>query len=110
MPFVSRDAGGAITAIFDRPSEQAAEELPADHPEISLFLGRTEADAESLARTDAGMGRVVEDLIEILIEKRVLLLTDLPQAVLEKISRRRALRGAFFEFEGLLSADKDKII
>ena len=42
--------------------------------------------------TDAGMSRVVEDLVTVLINKGVILRTDLPAAALTKINARRIIR------------------
>ena len=85
MPFVKRDENGLITAIYDRRVEQLGEELPADYPEITGFLervGRTSPMRENLDRSDPAMGRVLEDLIECLIEKRLI------------CRRRRSIRSA----------------
>jgi len=49
---------------------------------------------ELLANTDAGMARVVEDLINILIIKGVIIDTDLPEITKDKIKQRQDLRAA----------------
>jgi len=113
MPFVKRDESGAISAIYDRRERQIGEELAADHPEISEFierLGRTAPIRENLGSSDSAMGRVLEDLIDCLIEKRLILVTDLPSDALSKISQRRDLRQEMQAMAGLLSDDTDKII
>ena len=113
MPYVKRDENGLITAIYDRRVQQVGEELPADHPEITAFLermGRTSMMRENLDQSDPAMGRVLEDLIECLIEKRLILVSDLPLDALQKISRRRTLREDMHAVTGLLSDDTDKII
>ncbi len=113
MPFVKRDESGSITAIYDRRVKQVGEELAADHPEITAFLermGRTLPMRENLDRSDSAMSRVLEDLIECLIEKRLILITDLPPDALKKISDRRNLREDMQSLAGLLSDDTDKII
>ena len=110
MPFVRRDESGAVVAIFEQDCPEATEELAADHPDVDAFLERIQDSRGELARTDQGMGRVLEDLIDTLIDKNILLITDLPMAAVEKIARRRALRGKPFGFEGLFEADKDKIV
>ncbi|MDP6474702.1 MAG: hypothetical protein QF449_07290 [Alphaproteobacteria bacterium] len=113
MPFIKRDENGEITAIYDRRVQQVGEELPPDHPEITQFLermGRTTAMREGLDRSDPAMGRVLEDLIECLIEKRLILITDLPSEALNKISQRRNFREDMQAVTGLLSDDTDKII
>jgi len=47
---------------------------------------------EQLAATDAGMIRTIEDILTALVVKKLILKTDIPQAVLDKISAREALR------------------
>jgi hypothetical protein len=113
MPFVKRDETGAIAAIFDRRERQVGEKLPANHPEITEFLervGRTAPLRENLGRSDSSMGRVLEDLIDCLIDKRLILVTDLPSDALQKISQRRDLRKEMQAVAGLISDDTDKII
>ena len=113
MPFVSRDKTGTITSLFDRPNELATEELSSAHPDVADFLKRTSDPSslqDNLSGSDTNMGRVLEDLIECLIDKRVILLTDLPPAALEKISYRRQLRGKLLGFETIISLDTAKVI
>jgi hypothetical protein len=102
MPHVLRDAQGQIMAIFDRPSPGRTEELASDDPEIAVFLGGADGHDRNFVRADLDFIRVLEDLIEILIDRRLILMTDLPiEAQNKLISRgrlRRALRGA----DGLL--------
>lgn len=56
------------------------------------------------------MGRVLEDLIDCLIDKRLIFVTDLPSDALQKISQRRDLRKEMQAVAGLISDDTDKII
>jgi hypothetical protein len=104
MPFVRRNAQGRIVALHDE--EEAAsyasvpgysiERLPGTHPDVVAFLGTDLA--ESFNGLDASFIRVVEDLIDVLIEKGVLRLTDLPseaqRKLLERKGMRRKLKGA----------------
>ncbi|MBT5675798.1 MAG: hypothetical protein HOJ07_08920 [Rhodospirillaceae bacterium] len=113
MPFVKRDGSGAITAIFDGDGGESGEELAADHPEITAFLerlGRTAPIRENLDQSDSNMGRVLKDLIECLVEKRLILVTDLPSEALNKISQRSDMREELRAVTDLLSDDSDKII
>lgn len=45
-----------------------------------------------LAQTDLALARVLEDLIDVLIDRQVLRFTDLPQAAQDKLVQRRSLR------------------
>lgn len=48
--------------------------------------------AAELARTDAGMIRVIDDLVAVLLAKQLLSPEDLPQEVRDKLVERDALR------------------
>lgn len=106
MPYVSRDANGAICAIFQKANAKAREELAPDHPEIAAFLERTggsETIQIDLRTTDSEMSRVLEDLIQCLLEKRLILEADLPPVALDKITYRRNLRDRIQELSRLMS-------
>lgn len=45
-----------------------------------------------LVQSDLALARVLEDLIDVLIERQVLRFTDLPQAAQDKLVQRRSLR------------------
>ncbi|WP_341678343.1 hypothetical protein [Niveibacterium sp. SC-1] len=90
MPFVRRNANGEIVAVFRDPSEDAREEVLAGDPQLLSFLGRD--PGESFSSLDAGFIRVLEDLIDALIQKGVLRVTDLPHEAQRKLSERKGLR------------------
>ncbi|WP_374515509.1 hypothetical protein [Niveibacterium sp.] len=90
MPFVRRNPQGEIVAILRDQEADAQEELPNDHPDLLAFLGRD--PGESFAALDADFIRVLEDLIDALIDKGVLRVTDLPHGAQRKLSARKGLR------------------
>lgn len=47
---------------------------------------------QALAKSDAELARVTEDLISLLVKKGTILFTDLPDAVQTKLLDREALR------------------
>jgi hypothetical protein len=113
MPFVSRDEDGNVIAIFDRANKQAQQELSLDHPDILDFLSRSGETSEiqvSLSGSDPDMGRVLEDLIQVLIDKRLIAKDDLPSPALDKISYRKRLRTELLRLSQLVSGSEDKII
>jgi hypothetical protein len=87
MPYVLRDASGAIISLH-RDAVPAAELLPDHHAEVQAFLGRT-AD---FGRLDADFVRVLEDLIDTLILRNVISITDLPPQAQAKLLARKSLR------------------
>ncbi len=101
MPYVARDPSGRITAVYDRPNEAAAERCRVDDPDLLHFLGAGEEDTEALSAlvsSDLDVIRVVEDLILLLIEMRVLMLTELPKAAQHKLARRHELRSKMSDY------------
>lgn len=116
MPYVSRGPDGKVTALFDGPREDAQEELPPSHPDVAQFLsaaGGTAQMAENprqaLAQSDLEMIRVIEDLIELLIEKGTILITDLPEGAQEKLMQRHKLRG-IMSFMDVPVGEEDDIL
>lgn len=91
MPYVCRDTTGAIASLHRATSALATEYLPDQHPEISAFIGRSDS-AEQFARLDADFVRVLEDVIDTLISKNILNITDLPVEAQAKLFSRKNYR------------------
>jgi hypothetical protein len=91
MPFVKRDEQGAIVAISQLQEAGFSEELPTGSPELTAFLHAMDV-ASSIDATDQDFVRVLEDVVELLIEKGVILFTDLPESAQEKVMLRQQLR------------------
>ncbi|WP_028452480.1 hypothetical protein [Chitinilyticum aquatile] len=91
MPYVRRNSQGEITAIYRDPEDGAEEFLPQHSPEIAGFVGQ-QPESELFQGLDIGLIRVLEDLIDVMIQKNLLRLTDLPQPAQEKLLSRKRLR------------------
>jgi hypothetical protein len=105
MPFVARDGQGRIVAIYAAAREGAREQLSADDPELQKFIGASHDDAgarERLLESDLQLVRVLEDLIDVLIAKRVILFTDLPPVARAKLGYRRGLREKLADLGGIM--------
>lgn len=114
MPYVQRDASGQISAIFQKPGKDASEFLPNNHPDIQGFfggilpqIGRDQASAR-LTETDISLIRVIEDIIDMLIDKNVITFTDLPLEAREKIMLRKSTRERLFGTSDIIESE-DKI-
>ena len=59
-----------------------------------------------LSISDVALVRVLEDLINTLIDKKVILFTDLPLAAREKLSTREKIRGHLSNLDNLMSDDE----
>ncbi len=111
MPYVVRDASGQIVKLLAEKSPEATEELQPGDPALLAFLVQAREDGglqNALAASDLDMIRVLEDLIAILIDKRIIVLTDLPPQAQQKLSRRYELRSKLADL-GEIVADMDEV-
>jgi hypothetical protein len=92
MPFVRRNAEGRIDSLHRAASGDAAEFLSDDHPDVRAFIGLSDAAQEDFSRLDADFVRVIEDVIDTLIVKNVLNITDLPEQAQAKLFARKSFR------------------
>jgi len=93
MRYVARDETGQVVAVSLVQDAAHPEALQEDAPELLAFArGLSEPDA--LAESDLGMARVLEDLIDLLIDKALIRFTDLPGPAQDKLLNRRSLRHA----------------
>jgi len=123
MPFIRRDASGQISALYREQAAEAGDYLPPNHPEVLGFMGMVTPPAPSqsspepapsegrggnMVNSDLEMIRVYEDLVDILISKHVVVLTDFPQAAQEKLMRRKRLRSSFSSLTEALAVEEDE--
>ena len=114
MAFVKRDADGKITAVSLQATEENPEEVALDDPELGIFLRHSLLEyvaQRHWVESDLGLARVVEDLIDLLIEKNVFRFHDLPEAAQQKLIQRRGLRREFAYVETLFGdPDDDELV
>jgi hypothetical protein len=94
MPFIRRDAQGSIDSLH-RSEDGAGEFLPDDHPEVRAFVGlaaEASPEPQRFAALDADFVRVIEDVIDTLISKNVINITDLPLEAQTKLFGRKSYR------------------
>lgn len=95
MLCIERDEGGTIVAIRNSAGGQGLERLSLLDEEVLAFLrtsGELDALAQLLALSDNSIVRVLEDLVDLLIDKNLILFTELPAAAQEKLSGRKRIR------------------
>ena len=108
MAYVKRDLDGKIIAVFDSFQPGAEEYLSVNSEELIAFLKLSEnADnaRAALTNSDLELIRVLEDLIYTLINKDVILFTDLPVAAREKLANREKIRGQLNSLDDLVGDD-----
>lgn len=97
MPFVHKDSDGNVLAVFTEPVEGTVEVAP-DDPDLVAFIQKNVPSvdmSDEWVKSDLGLARVLEDLIEILIDKKVIMYTDFPLGAQEKLRGRKGLRRKF---------------
>jgi len=95
MIYIERNASGEISNIEFSPGENS-EEISLHDSQLTEFI-KNSADSEAivqsvLSRLDLDMVRVIEDLIDIMIERDLMRFTDLPIQVQNKLLFKRKIR------------------
>ena len=114
MPYIIRDADGKIVQVFDQPVTGKSEQVSADSEDYRQYVEEhTAHSAEELRRrlaaSDGGMARLVEDLVDVLINKGVIKFTDLPPAAGAKYLERQSTRERLHAYKNLIVDEKDII-
>jgi len=95
MPYVRRNLSGLIDSLHRQP-QGGDEFLADDHPEVQAFVGNDggppPGGSREFDRLDADFVRVLEDVIDTLIVKNVLNITDLPEQAQAKLLARKSFR------------------
>ena len=95
MLYVKRDTAGNIIALNNKPEPGAQEQKSIMDDEILKFLDKsvdTDPWVQLLSLSDISIIRILEDLIDLLIRKNVILFTELPEQAQAKIRERKMVR------------------
>jgi hypothetical protein len=101
MFYVRRNPAGLVVSLHREPQADAQEFLAADHADVQAFFGAAPAPApapvtatprETFDRMDTELIRVLEDLVNVLIAKNLIDLTDLPAEAQAKLLLRKGFR------------------
>jgi len=113
--FVQRDENNQIIAVrngavesLNSKSDQWTE-LPSDDPNLLAFLASVQPEKmvsvdvqKTLGNTDLALARVLEDLIDLLVDRSIIRFTDFPPAAQAKLMDRRDARHALRKLSLLL--------
>ena len=109
MLYLTRTSEGEIISLTTQKAKGAE---PADlaAKDVQAFLKKQGLNGsalvlQSLEETDVALIRVLEDLIEALIQKNILTVSDLPKEAISKLSGRRSLRTRLAELNNLVGSD-----
>lgn len=94
MLYAIRNESGRIVSLSETP-QQDAEPVSIKDTEVLEFLSIEDDDfsaTEFLEKSDTGVARILEDLIDVLISKNQILFTDLPEMAQKKLLGRKLAR------------------
>jgi hypothetical protein len=97
MPYIQRNTHGGIVSLATAADELHTEYLKPTAKDVVEFLayqGEVDLSKYALAESDKDIARVTEDLINLLISKNIILFTELPDAVQQKLLNREKLRSS----------------
>ncbi len=98
MPFVKRDDSGAVVAVYLQAADPGLEEVTVDDSGLKTFLDKSlleYAAGRQWMESDLSVVRVLEDVVDMLIERGVFVFMDLPEGAQQKLLERRGLRKEF---------------
>ncbi len=110
---VMRNAQGQIVRLArdlsaaELAAEPGWQPASSSQPEVQAFLQQVAGEDNPLSSTDAGLARVTEDLIDVLIDRGVIQFTDLPPAAQAKLLERRETRAHMGKRLKLLADEQD---
>ncbi|MBV4478205.1 tryptophan synthase subunit beta [Pseudomonas sp. B2M1-30] len=112
MFYVQRDAQGLLIRVEAAAYAEATGTLPADHVEIQEWFANVavEKSLHQLKQSDMEMIRVLDDLIQVLTQKGVIRVTDLPPAAQAKLMDRTHAREALGGLSQLIDEDESGLI
>ncbi len=93
--YIKRNQQGQIVAVSKTAESVAMEYIDDEADELQQFLHTLKSPHHiTLEETDQAMARVLEDVVNLLVEQGTIRFTDLPDAAQTKLLSRRELRGS----------------
>jgi hypothetical protein len=113
MVYVQRDAEGRLLRVEHQPFTDMTESLSVEDEELHAWLEMREDMHERLSKlknSDLELVRVLEDLVDVLVNRGVVRYTDLPDAAREKLHERAQVRAKLGGLSSLLGDEEHKFI
>lgn len=109
MVYVQRDGEGRLLRVERQPFEGMMETLAVESEELQAWLAAREVLVGRLSllkESDLELVRVLEDLVEVLVNRGVIRYTDLPEAARRKLHQRAETRAELNGLSGLLGDEE----
>lgn len=112
MFYVQRNAQGQLMRVEAQAYANFSETLPSDHPDVQAWFASevVASNLRQLKHSDLDMIRVLDDLIQVLTDKGVIRVTDLPAAAQAKLMDRSQAREALGGLSHLVDDDESGLI
>lgn len=109
MIYIEKDDEGRVRRVENCPFEGMTASQPQIDDELAAWLQREDVrnHLQRLKASDLELVRVIEDLVNLLVDKGVIRYTDLPQPARDKLQAREADRERLGQLAGLLG-DEDQ--
>ena len=110
MPYITRNEKKKILSLHNEAQTEGQEFLPNNDLQILSFLRDESSDSEGqifLNHSDTDLIRVLEDLVDLLTEKHIILFTELPIAAQNKLLQRKSVRKELHH--DLIDTEEDNI-
>ncbi|NQZ31264.1 MAG: hypothetical protein HRU06_08295 [Oceanospirillaceae bacterium] len=94
MLYASRNVEGKIISISDAPSS-SSEAIDNNHPDVRKFFSTHNEDFSPdsfLDDSDVKIARILDDLVDLLVKKNIIMFTELPSEAQKKLLSRRVVR------------------
>lgn len=94
MLYALRNTEGRITGLSET-LQDGAEAVDLKNPDVLAFLSLNNDEMTPdayLDSSDTGIARIVEDLVELMVSRNLIIFTDLPDAAQRKLLTRKLAR------------------
>ncbi|QTP59416.1 tryptophan synthase subunit beta like protein [Billgrantia antri] len=107
--YIKRNESGQVVQVSREATAECREFVPPCSPELQSFVAEDDAENLALSKSDLAFVRVLEDVINVLMDKGVISFTDLPEPAQQKLMERQSLRKRRNSV-GLMSDGDDGVI
>jgi hypothetical protein len=107
-----RNAEGRIVAVLSE-EVPGSEMVSSNDPGLQTFLQSDSPEQRAqreLMESDLGLIRVIEDLINVLIERGAIMFTDFPEPVQRKLLARSGMRKEFSYMDDLFNDENNTFL
>ncbi|MGQ4880052.1 tryptophan synthase subunit beta like protein [Billgrantia sp. LNSP4103-1] len=90
--YIKRGEHDRIELVSQEPTAECREFVSPGSSELQSFMAAEDPEALALSKSDLAFVRVLEDVINVLMDKGVISFTDLPEPAQQKLLERQSLR------------------